>query len=437
MKVSIENLTPVKRALSVEIESSVVDDEFASAYAELARRVKVAGFRPGKVPLAVLEKRYYREVTDDVVSRLVPKFYDQAIRDAGLTPVQLPTIEQLSVSRDAPLVFRAVVEVRPVIALQPYTALPLARRRVVVEATEIDAALESLRLRQAELVSTPEDHAIADGDFAVIDFEGFVDEKPLPESGAKAYVVHVGEKSLLPEIEAALGGRRKGDQVNAEVIFPADHHNARLADQRVLFRVNVVDVKQRVLPVLDDELAKDIGMESLVALRERVKSELTRRKESDQRTEERRAVLKILTDRHQIDLPPSLVQREAALLRERAERHLHAAAQGRPVPGLDTDALNREAETAAGERVKGDLLLEAIADKEGLNVESDEIEHQVQRLAAETRTDPREMRRMLAGESGQFGGLRATLLREKALDWLIEHADLREEDGSTSGQEPR
>jgi trigger factor len=125
MKVSIENLTPVKRALSVEVESSVVGDEFTSAYAELARRVKVAGFRQGKVPLAVLEKRFHREVTDDVVSRLVPKFYDQAIKDAGLTPVQLPTIEELSVSKDAPLVFRAVVEVRPVIALQPYTALPL------------------------------------------------------------------------------------------------------------------------------------------------------------------------------------------------------------------------------------------------------------------------------------------------------------------------
>ncbi len=437
MKVSIETLSSVKRALSVEVEPSVVGDEFASAYAELGRRVKVAGFRPGKVPLAVLEKRFLREATDDVINRLVPKFYDQAIKEAGLVPVQLPTIEQLSVSKDAPLVFRAVVEVRPTIALQPYRGLPLQRVRLVVDSGEVDAALENIRLRQAELVSTGEDHAIVEGDFAVIDFEGFVDDKPLPESGAKGYLVHVGAKSVVAEIEAALSGCRKGDRVDTEVAFPADHHNARLAGRRVRFTVSVVEVKEQVLPALDDELAKDVGMESLAALRERVRSEIARRKEADQRAEERRALLKGLVDRHQVDPPPSLVQREAALLRERAERHLEAAAQGRPVPGLDQDTLTRQVERAAEERVKGDLILEAIADREGLSVGSDEIEHEVQRLSAETRSDVREMRRILAGESGEFVGLRATLRRDKALDWLIAHADVREEDGSTGGQEPR
>ncbi len=437
MKVSIETLSAVKRALSVEVEPSVVGDEFASAYAALGRHVKVAGFRPGKVPLAVLEKRFVREATDDVINRLVPRCYDQAIKEAGLVPVQLPTIEQLSVSKDTPLVFRAVVEVRPSIALQPYRGLPLRRTRVLVDGAEVDAALESIRLRQAELVSAGDDHVIADGDFAVIDFEGFIDGKPLPESGAKGYVVQVGAKSVLTEIEAVLNGRRKGERVDAEVVFPTDHHNPRLAGQRVLFHVAVVDVKQQVLPALDDELAKDLGMESLAALRERVRSEIARRKEADQRAEERRTLLKGLTDRHQVDLPPSLVQREAALLRERAERHLEAAAQGRPVPGFDQEALTRQAASAAEERVKGDLLLETIADREGLTVGSDEIEHEVQRLAAETRSDVREMRRILAGEREEFVGLRATLRRDKALDWLVAHADVREEDGSTGGQEPR
>ncbi|MEW6682379.1 MAG: trigger factor [Nitrospirota bacterium] len=437
MKVSVEHLSPVKRALSVEVEPSVVGDEFASAYAELGRRVKVAGFRPGKVPLAVLEKRFHREVTDDVVNRLVPRFYDQAIKQAGLVPVQLPTIDQLSVSRDAPLSFRAVVEVRPAIALQPYRGLPLQRRRVVVDVPEVDAAIENLRLRQAELVSTDEGHTVAEGDFAIVDFEGSVDGKPLPDAGAKAYVVHVGAKSVVPEIETALSGRRRGDHFDAEVTYPADHHNPQLAGQRVLFRVTVVDVKRQVLPALDDELAKDVGVESLAVLRDRVRSEITRRKEADQRAEERRALLKALVDRHQVDLPPSLVQREAALIRDRMERHFEAAAQARPVPGVDPETLTRQAAVAAEERVKGDLLLEAIAEREALDVGSDEIEHEVQRLAAETRSDVREMRRILAGDSGEFVGLRATLRREKALDWLIEHAEVREEDGSTGGQEPR
>lgn len=437
MKVSVEHLSPVKRALSVEVEPSVVGDEFRSAYEALGRRVKVAGFRPGKVPLAVLEKRFQRDVTDDVINRLVPRFYDQAVKEAGLVPVQLPTIEQLSVSKDAPLSFRAVVEVRPAISLQPYRGLPLQRRGVVVEEPEVDAAIEAIRLRQAELVSTEEGHPIADGDYAVVDLEGFVEGRPLPEAGVKSYVVHVGEKSVLPEIETGLSGRRRGDGFDAEVTYPADHHDRRLAGQRVLFRVTVGDVKRQVLPELDDELAKDVGLESLAALRDRVRVEITRRKEAEQRAEERRALLKTLVERHQVDLPPSLVQREAGLIRERMERHLEAAAQGRAIPGADQEVLGRQAAVAAEERVKGDLLLEAIAERESLNVGADEIEHEVQRLAAETRSDVREMRRILAGDSGEFVGLRATLRREKALDWLVEHADVREEVGSTGGQEPR
>lgn len=437
MKIAIETLSPVKRALSIEIEPAVVGQEFADAYSELGRRVKVPGFRPGKVPLPVLEKRFEREVTDDVVKRLVPRYYEQAIKDSGLVPVQLPTIEELSISRDAPLSFRAVVEVRPSVALQPYKGIPLTRRRVQVTDADLAEALESVRLRQAELVSYDAEHAIADGDFAVIDFEGVSDGQPVAGAGASGYLVHVGAQSVMPEIEAALIGKRSGDRVEAEVTFPAEYQNARVAGRRVLFRISIGDVKQRVLPALDDELAKDLGLASIGELRERIRTELEARRRAEHRAEERSAVLKQLSDRHQVDLPPSLVQREAELLRDRVERHLGGAVQGQGAPGADAEAFTREVVGAAEERVKGDLLLEAIAEREGLSVGTDEIEREVQRIAAQTRSDVREVRRLLAGESGEFVGLTATIRREKTLDWLIDHAEIREEDGSTAGQEPR
>lgn len=437
MKIAIETLSPVKRALSIEIEPSVVGQEFAEAYSELGRRVKVPGFRPGKVPLPVLEKRFEREVTDDVVKRLVPRYYEQAIKDAGLVPVQLPTIEELSISRDAPLSFRAVVEVRPSVALQPYKGIPLTRRRVQVTDAVLAEALESVRLRQAELVSYDPEHVIADGDFAVIDFEGVSDGQPVPGAGATGYLVHVGAQSVVPEIEAALIGKRSGDRVEVEVTFPAEYQNARVAGRRVLFRIGIGDVKQRVLPALDDELAKDLGLASIGELRERIRTELEARQRAEHRAEERSAVLKQLSDRHQVDLPPSLVQREAELLRDRVERHLGGAVPGQGAPGGDAETFKREVVGAAEERVKGDLLLEAIAEREGLSVGTDEIEREVQRIAAQTRSDVREVRRLLAGESGEFVGLTATIRREKTLDWLIDHAEIREEDGSTAGQEPR
>jgi trigger factor len=437
MKLSIETLSPVKRALSIEIESSVVGREFAAAYTELGRRAKIPGFRPGKVPLPVLEKRFEREVTDDVVQRLVPRFYEQALKDARLVPVQLPTIEGLSIAKNAPLSFRAVVEVRPEVALQPYQGLSLTRRRVAVTDAEVAEALESIRLRQAELVSYADAHPIAEGDFAVVDFEGSADGQPLPGASATGYLVHVGERSVVPEIDAALRGHCKGDRFETEVTFPAEDQSPQVAGRRVLFRITVGDVKQRVLPALDDELAKDLGLASLDDLRERVRTEITARKKAEQRAEERSAIVRLLNERHQVDLPPSLVQRETAALRDRMERHLGRAAPGLEAPEGPGDAIQNEIKSAAEERVKGDLLLEAIADREGLGVGMDEIEREVQRIASQTRSDIREVRKLLAGESGEFVGLRATIRREKTMDWLIDHADIREEDGSTTGQEPR
>ncbi|MFZ5876860.1 MAG: trigger factor [Nitrospirota bacterium] len=437
MKLSIETLSPVKRALVIEVEPSVVGREFDVAYSELGRRAKIPGFRPGKVPLPVLEKRFQREVTDDVVQRLVPRFYEQALKDAGLVPVQLPTIEGLSIAKDAPLSFRAVVEVRPEVALQPYTALPLRRRRVSVADADVSETLENIRLRQAELVSYDDGHQIAEGDFAVVDFEGSSEGQPLPGASATGYLVHVGEQSVIPEIDAALRGHRKGDHVETEVTFPAEYQSPQVAGRRVLFRVTVGDVKQRVLPALDDELAKDVGLASLDELRERVRQEITARKQAEQRAEERGAMVKLLNERHQIDLPPSLVQRETAALRDRMERHLGHAGHGPEATEAPGDAVQKEILSAAEGRVKGDLLLEAIADREGVTVGMDEIEREVQRIAAQTRSDIREVRKLLAGESGEFVGLRATIRREKTLDWLIDHADIREEDGSTTGQEPR
>lgn len=433
MKVTVETISPVKRALVVEVEADVVEKEFASAYAELSRSVKIAGFRQGKAPLPLLEKRYHQEIADDVVRRLVPRFYEEAVKEAGLAPVQLPEIEQLTIGKDAPLSFRATVEVRPSVALQPYHDLPVVRRPVVVTDADVAAAVDALRQRHAQLEACADDHAVGEGDYAVIDFEGTVDGQPLADGGAKGYLVHVGGRAILPELETALIGRRKGERFETSVSFPPDHHAARFAGRLVVFHVAVIDVKRQVLPPLDDEFAKDLSVDTLDALRTKIRAELDRRRRDEQQAEEKRALLKVLLDRHQVELPPSLVRREADLVRERIARHLEAA----DAPGIEPEALDREAVSAAEERVKGDLLLEAIAEREGLTVGQEEIDREVERLAKEAGSNAQEVRRLLAGESGAFTGLRATLLREKTLDWLHARAKFREEEGAAGGQEPR
>ena len=436
MKVSVETLSPVKRTLSVEVGAESVEREFVSAYAELGRRVKVPGFRRGRVPMGLLESRFSQEIEGDVVRRLVPQAYEEAIKEAGLTPVQLPTIEHVSVKRDSPLSFTATVEVRPFIELKSYVGLPLARPVVRVSDEDVSKLVEELRERHAQLESLPDDHSVVQGDYVVMDFEGRVDGRPLADASAKAYLVHVGSGAIMPELDAALIGRRKGDRFETQVTLPSDHSNRQLAGRAVLFQIDVVDIKRKVLPGLDDEFAKDLGMgiESLDLLRGKLREELERRRREVQRIEERRALLKLMLDQHEVALPPSLVLREAELMRDRIRRHLESEPQG-----PDLEALDQQANQAAEERVKGDLLLEAIAEREHIEVDQTEIERELERLARETRSSVHEVRKLVAGESGNFVGLRATLLREKTLDWLHARAEISEtmeEDGPTAGLKP-
>ena len=436
MKVSVETLSPVKRTLSVEVGAETVKREFASAYADLSRRVKVPGFRPGRVPLALLESRYSKEIEDDVVRRLIPRAYEEAIKEAGLTPVQLPTIEHVSVKRDSALSFVASVEVRPLIELKSYVGLSLTRRVVKVSDEDVSQAVEALRERHSQLEGLPDDRAVVQGDYVVMDFEGRIGGHPLPDASAKAYLVHVGSGAIMPELDAALVGRRKGDRFDTNVTFPSDHPTQQLAGRAVVFQIDVVDVKRKVLPELDDEFAKDlgVGIDSLAHLRAKLRDELERRQREAQRSEERHSVLKLLLEQHEVALPPSLVQREAELMRDRIRRHLKSEPQA-----SDLQALDQQATQAAEERVKGDLVLEAIADREHLEVDQIEIEREVERLARETQSPLHEVRKLVAGESGTFAGLRATLLREKTLDWLHACAnitEITEEEGRTAGLKP-
>ncbi|MGC1852009.1 MAG: trigger factor, partial [Solirubrobacterales bacterium] len=266
MKMEVTELGPMKRALKIEVPADEVTQRFARAYVELNRQVNIPGFRPGKAPLALLEKRYAKTVEEDVIRSLVPDFYDKAVRQAGIVPVlvEIPPLDRVKIKKDEPFTFTATVEIKPTIELRDYKApspLSLKPDKRTVTDEQLDRGLEVLREQQARLEAAPAGHTIVDGDYIVLDVHGALDGAPLEGTKKEGQLHKVGSHAsvLGLEIDSHVGGKKEGDELEISQPYPASHPDPRVAGKTVIFTLTIRSVKEKKLPALDDEFAKDCG----------------------------------------------------------------------------------------------------------------------------------------------------------------------------------
>lgn len=436
MKVDVTELGPVKRALKIEVPSEDVNKQFALAYAELNKQVRIPGFRPGKAPLAMLEKRYAKEVEEDVIRRLVPDYYERAVREAGIVPVlvEIPPLERVKIKKDASFSFTATVEIKPKIELRDYKApnpISLKPDKRTVTDEQVTSTLEVLRERQAQLEAAPAGTALAEGDYAILDVEGFLDQTPVEGAKQAGQLHKVGSKApiLGVEVDAALVGKKEGEFVEIPQPYPASHPDQRLAGKTVVYRVTVTAVKRKKLPALDDEFAKDCGpYASMAELTEKLRSEMEKALKKDIEDTYKDTILKRLEETHHFDLPDTLLERELeALVRQHLQARQRQKGQPQsPDPVVRQEEIRKAREEHKAEamrRVKIGLVLEAIADKEGLKVEQEDIQNELLRLSQELRMAPEELGRLIqSGGQDSIDELRARILADKALDFVFRHS---------------
>lgn len=436
MKLEVTELGPVKRALKIEVPSEDVNKQFAQAYAELNKHVRIPGFRPGKAPLAMLEKRYAKEVEEDVLRRLVPDFYEKAVRQAGIVPVlvEVPPLDRVKIKKDASFSFTATVEIKPKIELRDYrppNPISLKPDKRTVTDEQVNGALEVLRERQAELHPAPAGTALTEGGFAVVDMEGLLDGAPVEGAQQAGQLHKIGSKMpiLGVEVDDALLGKTEGQTAEISQPYPATHPDQRLAGKTVVYRVTVKAVKQKKLPNLDDEFAKDCGpYASMTELKDKLQGEMEKALKKDIEETYKETIVKRLGETHHFDLPDTLVDRELNAL----VRQVMQARQRQKGPPPSADPVQRQEESRqvreeqkpeAMRRVKVGLILEAIAEKEGLTVEQDDIQAELVRLSTELRLAPEELTRLIqAGGQESIDELRARVLADKALDFVYRHA---------------
>ncbi|MEP6957417.1 MAG: trigger factor [Nitrospirota bacterium] len=430
MKMEMTELGPMKRALKIEVPADEVTQRFARAYVELNRQVNIPGFRPGKAPLALLEKRYAKTVEEDVIRSLVPDFYDKAIRQAGIVPVlvEIPPLDRVKIKKNEPFTFTATVEIKPNIELRDYKApspISLKPDKRTVTDEKLDRGLEVLREQQARLEAAPAGGTIADGNYVVLNLQGTLDGAPLDGTKKEGQLHKVGSGAsvLGLEIDSHVVGKKEGDLLEISQPYPSSHPDPRVAGKTVVFMLTIQSIKEKKLPALDDEFAKDCGpYTSLQEIKDKLRSGMEQALKREIEDTYKDTIIKRLVETHHFDLPETLVERELeAIIRQHVQQQKGGAQKS---PGTeDLTHLRQEHRNEAARRVKLGLVLEAIAEKEGLTVTQDDLNVEIMRLASELKMPANDLVKMIkAGGQESIDELRHRTLADKALDFVYRNA---------------
>jgi trigger factor len=423
MKVTVEELSPSKRVLHVELPSERVTERVEATFREWGQKLQLPGFRRGRVPSEIIRRRFEAEVHEEVLRELIPDSYREALTQAAIEPVSQPAVEDVHFHAGEPLTYRAVVEIKPPVTATDYRGVTLEREKVEVSDQEVDRALEYLREDAAEYVPMDGWPALKD-DLVILDHEGSINGKPFKGGSGKNLTVALGHEGYLPGFTEQLAGMQKGEAKQFTLQIPADGPRKELAGRSVEFRVTVKEVKKRRVPELNDEFAKTVGdVESLAALRDKLRQQLAQRKTREQDAALKRTLMEKLVQQHAIEVPEAMVDREAAAVLEELAMTLRAT--GGRVEGLpqDPEVLRTTARETATRRVQQALLLEAVAKQENLAVTEDEIEAEVNALAGMYRQEPAAVRRALE-DPVRKAGLSGRILERKAMDFLFQHATI-------------
>jgi trigger factor len=405
-----------------------VTKELDKAYKKLGKEVSLKGFRRGKVPVSVLKRNFKDRVEDEVGEKLVQATYFDAVEKEKLDPVVHPEISEHSFKDDGTFVYVAEVDVKPVFELGEYKGVEIEKPVTAVTGEEVDTQIEELRRQHAVLRSADDDYIIQDDDVVVVDFQGFHDEKAMPEVHNEDFSVDVGSGSLGKEFEEKLVGLKKGDKSLHEVDFPGEYPNPVLAGKKVEFKVDVKSVKQRIKPELDDEFAKDISEEyqTIDDLKKGLKKQLLEEKETALEGDLDDRIMRKLIENNTFEIPERLVRFEIEEMIKQTESNLERSGLTLESAGLNRDKLVETNREVAIQRVKGDFILKKVAEVEEIKLEDEDIERGYQRIATQYNMTVPEVKQFFKRREEVLPFINE-LLNEKILRFLRESANLVDE----------
>jgi trigger factor len=421
MKTEFVDVSETRKNLVVEIDSSTVDAEIDRVARDYTKAARIPGFRPGKVPARVVKQRFRSQILHDVVHELVPRAVDDALRERGLEPLDTPDIRDVVVEEGQPLKFTATFDTVPSFDLQPYVSLQLHRPEATLQEGAVDETLQALRERAARF-EVVEARPVERGDTVVVDLVREAGTEPADTH--QDVTIEIGAAANPPGFDDEVIGTTVGETKRFAVRYPDDYEMKELAGTAVNYTVTIKGLKRRVVPELDDEFARDLGeFDTLAALRTRVEQDLTREAEQKAEREARGELLKQLAGWVTFTVPESLIERELDRRIEDFARRLMEQGVDPRKADIDWAAFRQAQQDPARDSVASALVLDEVAQREGLTVTESEIEAELSRFGERTGRTTAAVRAQLEKDGG-ISRLATGLRREKAVDFLRSRATI-------------
>jgi trigger factor len=414
-----------KGVLTFEVPADEFEKALDQAFKKVVKDVQLPGFRKGKVPRGLFEKRFGVEALyQDAVDIVLPSAYGKAVDETDIFPIAQPEIDIEQIERGQDLIFTANVEVKPEVKLGEYKGLEVEEQSVEVSDEDVDAEINRIRDRHAELV-VKEEGEITEGDTAVIDFEGFLGDEPFEGGKGENHSLEIGSGQFIPGFEEQLIGKKPGEDTEVKVTFPDDYHAEDLAGKEATFKVNIHEVKTKELPELDDEFAKDVDdeVETLDELKQKKKEQLEEERKQNAENEKRQQLIEKASENVEVEIPEAMVETELDQMVREFEQNLQM--QGLTMEmysqfsGQDEAALKEQMKEDAAKRVQTNLTLEAIAKAENLEVTEEDINGELEKMASMYGMDVQQIVPLLGGNTE---AIESDLLMRKAIDFLAENS---------------
>ncbi|MEH7116603.1 trigger factor [Neobacillus vireti] len=418
-----EKLEGNRGVLTVEVSAEEVNKGLDAAFQKVVKQVNVPGFRKGKMPRGMFEKRFGVEsLYQDALDILLPEAYGSAIDETGIEPIDRPDIDIEQMEKGKELIFKATVQVKPEVKLGEYKGLEVEALDAAVTDEDVANELKTMQERQAELV-VKEDSEAVNGDTVVLDFEGFVNGEAFEGGKAENHSLELGSGSFIPGFEEQLVGVKAGESKDVEVTFPEEYHAAELAGKPAVFKVTVHEIKGKELPELDDEFAKDVDeeVETLDALKEKIKTRLEDSKKHEAEHHLRDSLVEKAAENAEVEIPEVMVTTEVNRMLQEFEQRLQMQGMNLDLyfqfSGQDENALREQMKEDAVKRVKVNLTLEAIAKAENLEVTEEDVNAELEKMAGMYNMPVDTIKQALGG----LDGIKADLQLQKAVNFLVEN----------------
>ncbi len=424
MSVQVERLEKNMAKLTIEVSAEELEKAIQAAYMKEKGKISLPGFRKGKVPRAMIEKMYGVEIFfEDAANELIMQEYPKAVEESGLDVVSRPTVDITQIKKGEPFIFTAEVAVKPEVTLGKYMGVQVTKIDTTVTEEEVDAEINKERENNARTI-TVEDRPVADGDTAVIDYEGFVDDKAFEGGKGENHSLVIGSHSFIDTFEEQLIGKNAGDDVEVHVTFPEEYHAAELAGKPAVFKVKINEIKTKELPELDDDFAQDVSeFDTLAEYRESVSAKLKEQKETAaKRDKEEEAITKIV-EKSSMEIPDAMIDSQVETMindfANRLSQQGLSMDQYMQFSGQTSEQLQEQMKPEALKRIQTSLVLEQIAKEENIEVSDEEVDAEIVKMAEMYGMEADKLKEYM-GDS-EKNSMKKDLAVQKAVDLVMEN----------------